>query len=128
MAVSSPLSAVAVPVLFLLAAVASSSAFSYANGRDIRSRTHLVSRIPRTSTSTRTAIDAAVLAPLRASPDDKSSDDGGLLDESVTQSPSGEIARLKAEMKAATDAGDMDRVMTIMGTLLALEGGYESEE
>jgi len=125
MAVSSPLSAVSVPVLFLLAAVtSSSSAFIFSNGRDVRSRTHLVSRIPRTST--RTA--AAVLAPLHASPDDKSSDDGGLLDESVTQSPSGEIARLKAEMKAATDAGDMDRVMTIMGTLLALEGGYESEE
>ena len=51
----------------------------------------------------------------------------GLIDESITQRPSNEITKLKNEMKVATEEGDMDRVMTIMGTLLALEGAYEGE-
>ena len=51
----------------------------------------------------------------------------GLFDESITQNPSNEIAKLKKEMKVASEEGDMDRVMTIMGTLLALEGAYEGE-
>ena len=50
-----------------------------------------------------------------------------LFDESITQNPSNEIAKLKKEMKVATEEGNMDRVMTIMGTLLALEGAYEGE-
>mmetsp|Transcript_38279 Transcript_38279/g.114599 ORF Transcript_38279/g.114599 Transcript_38279/m.114599 type:complete len:477 (+) Transcript_38279:60-1490(+) len=41
--------------------------------------------------------------------------------------PSRKIAQLKAEMAEAEASGDLDRIMTLMGTLLALEGGYEGE-
>ena len=58
---------------------------------------------------------------------EESNAEDGLFDESITQNPSNEIAKLKKEMKVATEEGDMDRVMTIMGTLLALEGAYEGE-
>ena len=33
----------------------------------------------------------------------------------------------KAEMKQAIEDEDMDKVMTLMGTLLALGGGYDNE-
>ena len=37
------------------------------------------------------------------------------------------IAAVKAELDEATRAGDTDRILTLMGTLLALEGQYEEE-
>ena len=113
MTASPPLFAIA----SLLLAISSSNAFSW-------SKTHHVSRIQLPGAT------FACTSTLHASSEssDDNADDDGLIDESITQNPSGEIARLKAEMKVATDAGDMDKVMTLMGTLLALEGGYESEE
>ena len=37
------------------------------------------------------------------------------------------IAAVKAELDEATRAGDTDRILTLMGTLLALEGQNEEE-
>jgi len=41
--------------------------------------------------------------------------------------PSAAIAEIKADMKAAQERGDTDTVVTLMGTLLAMEGGYDNE-
>ena len=41
-------------------------------------------------------------------------------------SPGAKIAQLKKEMDEA-QAGDIDTVVELMGTLLSLEGAYESE-
>ncbi len=45
----------------------------------------------------------------------------------TVQNPSQAIAKLKEDMKAAQAKGDFDTVIKLMGTLLALEGGYENE-
>jgi len=63
--------------------------------------------------------------PLFSSYDDDDDDVG--FDEETTRNPTAEIARLKAEMKQAQEDKDMDKVMTLMGTLLALGGGYDNE-
>ena len=42
-------------------------------------------------------------------------------------SPGAAIAKLKKEMDEAQKAGDIDTVVELMGTLLSLEGAYESE-
>ena len=42
-------------------------------------------------------------------------------------SPGAKIAQLKKEMDEAQKAGDIDTVVELMGTLLSLEGAYESE-
>lgn len=42
-------------------------------------------------------------------------------------SPGAAIAQIKADMKAAQERGDADTVVTLMGTLLAMEGAYEGE-
>ena len=55
-------------------------------------------------------------------------DDGYGFDEEVARNPTEEIARLKAKIEVAKEEGDMDTVLTLMGTLLALGGGYDSEE
>ena len=42
-------------------------------------------------------------------------------------SPGAAIAKLKKEMDEAQKAGDIDTVVELLGTLLSLEGAYESE-
>ena len=60
---------------------------------------------------------------------DSDSDDGqgNYFDEETARNPSAEIANIKAKIEVAKEEGDMDTVMTLMGTLLALGGGYDNE-
>ena len=51
--------------------------------------------------------------------------DGFSLDE--MNNPAELAKQLKAEMEEAKAKGDTDRVITLMGTLLSMEGGYEFE-
>jgi hypothetical protein len=46
-------------------------------------------------------------------------DDDYGYDEETARNPIQEIARVKAQMEKAKEEGDMDTVMTLMGTLLA---------
>ena len=58
--------------------------------------------------------------------DPEEGDDYGY-DEETTRNPTEEVAKIKQKIEEAKEAGDMDTVMTLMGTLLALGGGYDSE-
>ena len=59
--------------------------------------------------------------------DDDDDDDDYGFDEDTVRNPSSEIARIKEKIEVAKEEGDMDTVMTLVGTLLALGGGYDSE-
>lgn len=59
--------------------------------------------------------------------DDGDEDDDYGFDEETARNPSAEIKRLKQQIEEAKEEGDMDKVMTLVGTLLALGGGYDNE-
>ena len=69
---------------------------------------------------------ACDLSPLFLTTSDPEDDDYGY-DEETARNPTEEVKRIKQEIEKAKEEGDMDTVMTLMGTLLALGGGYDSE-
>ena len=64
-------------------------------------------------------------APVAASTSARRASDGFSLEE--MNNPAELAKKLKAEMEEAKAKGDTDRVITLMGTLLSMEGGYEFE-
>ena len=59
-------------------------------------------------------------------PEDEDDNDYGY-DEETARNPTQEIAKIKQKIEQAKEEGDMDTVMTLMGTLLALGGAYDTE-
>ena len=79
----------------------------------------------RDSSSTTTSKRTQLIVGVKDGNDEDNDDYG--FDEETARNPSAEIARIKAKIEIAKEEGDMDTVMTLVGTLLALGGGYDNE-